>query len=338
MFRFANPQYLYLLILIPIFILVYMIMRRQMKRRLKEFGDMALLAGLMPDVSSSRRNIKFALMMFSLGLIIFILARPQFGTRNEEVKRTGIETIIAVDVSNSMLCEDIKPSRLSKAKMLVSKLIDQFDNDRIGLVAFAGNAITLLPVTSDYVSAKMFLDQLAPSTISLQGTDISAAIQQASRGFSKNKNIGHALILITDAEDNEDGALEAAKKLSESGVRIFVLSIGTSAGGPIPMGNGSYKTDASGNVVTTSLNESIGKSIAKAGNGVYIHVDQTEQAQNLLSKEIEKMQKDEISSTLYSEYDEQFFAVAIILFIVLLVEMCIMERHNPLFRGIKLFR
>ena len=338
MFRFANPQYLYLLILIPIFILVYFFMRRQRTRRLKEFGDMALLAGLMPDVSSARRNLKFALMMVSLGLIVFILARPQFGTRNEEVKRTGIEVIIAVDVSNSMLCEDITPSRLDKAKMLVSKLIDQFDNDRIGLVAFAGNAITLLPVTSDYVSAKMFLDQLAPSTVSLQGTDVGTAIQQASRGFSKNKNIGHALILITDAEDNEQGALEAAKKLSESGVRIFVLSVGTAAGGPIPMGNGSYKTDASGNVVTTSLNENIGKSIAKAGNGVYIHVDQTEQAQELLSKEIEKMQKDEISSTLYSEYDEQFFAVAILLFVVLLVEMCIMERHNPLFKGIKLFR
>ena len=201
MFRFANPQYLYLLILIPIFILVYMIMRRQMKRRLKEFGDMALLAGLMPDVSSSRRNIKFALMMFSLGLIIFILARPQFGTRNEEVKRTGIETIIAVDVSNSMLCEDIKPSRLSKAKMLVSKLIDQFDNDRIGLVAFAGNAITLLPVTSDYVSAKMFLESIDPSLISKQGTAIGAAINLATRSFTPQEGVGRAVIVITDGEN-----------------------------------------------------------------------------------------------------------------------------------------
>ena len=158
MFRFASPLYLYLLILIPVFTAVYVLVQYRMKKQLKVFGDIELMKSLMPDVSPIRRHIKFALMMLAVGLLAVVLARPQFGTRNEEVKRSGIEVAIAVDVSNSMLCQDVSPSRLDKSKMIVSKLIEQFDEDKVGLVAFAGSAITLLPMTSDYVSAKMFLD------------------------------------------------------------------------------------------------------------------------------------------------------------------------------------
>ena len=249
----------------------------------KEFGDFSIIKRFMPDVSNSRRSAKFVFMMIALGLISIVLARPQYGMRNEEIKRSGIEVIIAVDVSNSMLCRDVTPDRLSKSKMIVSKLIEQFDRDRIGLVAFAGNAINLLPVTSDYVSAKMFLDQLNPNTIALQGTNLSEAISKASAGFSDKTNVGRALILITDAEDNEDGALLAVEQAAQKGIRVFVLSVGTSAGGPIPMGNGDFKKDLSGNIVTTKLNEKVGKDIAKAGNGVYLHVDQTDVAQTVLN-------------------------------------------------------
>ena len=294
----------------------------------------------MPEVSGIRPHLKFSLLMVALMLIVFMLARPQFGTRNEEYKRSGIEVIIAVDVSNSMLCEDVTPSRLDKAKMIVSKLIDQLDEDRVGLIAFAGNAITLLPLTQDGVSAKMFLEQLNPQTVSLQGTDLSQAIQRAIAGFSssESKNVGRALIFITDAEDNEEGAAEMAKQARDMGIRIFVLSVGTAAGGPMPLGNGHFKTDKSGNTVMTHLNEECGKSLAKAGNGIYLHVDQTDKAQAMLESEIAKMQKEDFVSSMYSEYDEQFIAVAILLLIVLIAEVCIMEKQNPLLRRFRLFK
>lgn len=338
MFRFASPIYLYLLLLIPLLTLIYVWVRYQQKKRVKAFGDWDLMSPLMPDVSVLRRDVKFVLLMAAVGLLSVVLARPQYGTRNEEVKRSGIEVAIAVDVSNSMLCQDVNPSRLDKSKMIVSKLVEQFDEDKVELVAFAGSAITLLPMTSDYVSAKMFLDQLNPATVAIQGTNVAEAITRATAGFSKKANVGRALILITDAEDNEEGAIEAAKQAKKEGIQIFVLSVGTEQGGPIPMEDGSFKKDLSGNVVTTKLNEQIGKSIAQAGGGLYVHVDQTNLAQSLLEKEIEKMQKEDISTSMYSEYDEQFGAVAILLFIVLLAELCIMERKNHVLSKFKLFK
>ena len=338
MFRFESPIYLYVLLLIPVLTAVYVLMQFRAKQQMKKFGDPELLHHLMPDVSPMRRHVKFALMMLALGLLAVVLARPQYGTRNEEVKRSGIEVAIAVDVSNSMLCQDVNPSRLDKSKMIVSKLVEQFDEDKVSLVAFAGSAITLLPMTSDYVSAKMFLDQLNPATISVQGTNMAEAITRATAGFSKKANVGRALILITDAEDNEQGAIEAAKQAKKEGIQIFVLSVGTEQGGPIPMGDGTFKKDLSGNVVTTKLNEQIGKGIAQAGGGMYIHVDQTDMAQSLLEKEIEKMQKEDISTSMYSEYDEQFVAVALLLLIVLVVEFCIMERQNHWLGKFKLFK
>ncbi len=338
MFRFASPIYLYLLLLIPVLTAIYMLVQFRMKRQVKKFGDPELMRQLMPDVSPLRRHVKFVLMMLALGLLAVVLARPQYGTRNEEVKRSGIEVAIAVDVSNSMLCRDVSPSRLEKSKMIVSKLVEQFDEDKVGLVAFAGSAITLLPLTSDYVSAKMFLDQLNPATVAMQGTNVAEAITRATAGFSKKTNVGRALILITDAEDNEAGAIEAAKQAKKEGIQIFVLSVGTVQGGPIPMTDGTFKKDLAGNVVTTKLNEQIGKGIAQAGGGMYVHVDQTDMAQSLLEKEIEKMQKEDISQSMYSEYDEQFVAVALLLFIVLVVEFCIMERQNHVFSKFKLFK
>lgn len=338
MFRFAHPIYLYLLSLIPLLTAAYVYLRYQRKRKLRRFGDPRLLRPLMVGVSGGRRSVKFALLMLSLALLIFMMARPQYGTRSETVKRKGIETIVAVDVSNSMRCQDVKPSRLGKSKMLVSKLIDQLEEDKVGLVAFAGSAITLLPITGDQASAHMFLDQLSPETVALQGTDIAQAIARSVAGFSENKHVGKALILITDAEDNEEGALEAAREAKEKGIRIFVLSVGTSQGGLIPMGNGDYKKDKEGNVVTTRLNAEIGKEIAKAAGGIYINVDQTSTAQRLLSKEIDSMQKEDILTSSYNDYDEQFPAVAILLLITLLLELCITERRNPLFRRVKLFR
>ena len=337
MFRFACPIYLYLLTLIPVLTAIYLFVQFRMKKQIRQFGDAELMKSLMPDVSPLRRHVKFGLLMFALAMLCFVLARPQYGTRNEEVKRSGIEVAIAVDVSNSMLCADVSPNRLDKSKMIVSKLVAQFDQAKVGLVAFAGSAITLLPMTSDYVSAKMFLDQLNPATVAMQGTNMAEAIARAAAGFSQKAAVGKALILITDAEDNEPGAVEAAKQARDAGIQIFVLSVGTAQGGPIPMGGGEFKKDLAGNVVTTKLNEQIGQEIAKAGGGMYIHVDQTDMAQSLLGKEIEKMQKADISASMYSAYDEQFVAVALLVLLALVAELCIMERKNHWFGKIKLF-
>ena len=330
MFRFAHPDFLYALLLIPLLVVGYLLVQHRQRRNLRRFGQIDLLSGLMVDVSRHRPHLKFALMMLALLLIVFLLARPQYGTKQETVKHRGIEAIIAVDVSNSMLCRDVAPSRLDKSKMIVSKLIEQLDQDKVGLVAFAGSAITLLPVTSDNVSAKMFLSQLTPSTIALQGTCLAEAINRAVAGFSDKRGVGQALILITDAEDNEPGALEAVQAAKEKGIRCFVLGVGTESGGPIPMGNGTYKKDRNGQVVTTQLNPEVGKQIARAGDGIYIQVDQTNRAQQLLEKEIDTMQKADFKSTLYAEYDEQFIAVALLLLLVVLLEACIMEKRNPL--------
>ena len=337
MFRFACPIYLYLLTLIPVLTAIYLFVQFRMKKQIRQFGDAELMKSLMPDVSPLRRHVKFGLLMFALAMLCFVLARPQYGTRNEAGKRAGIEVAIAVDVSNSMLCCDVSPNRLDKSKMIVSKLVEQFDQDKVGLVAFAGSAITLLPMTSDYVSAKMFLDQLNPATVAMQGTNMAEAIARAAAGFSQKAAVGKALILITVAEDNETGAVEAAKQARDAGIQIFVLSVGTAQGGPIPMGGGEFKKDLAGNVVTTKLNEQIGQEIAKAGGGMYIHVDQTDMAQSLLGKEIEKMQKADISASMYSAYDEQFVAVALLVLLALVAELCIMERKNHWFGKIKLF-
>ena len=337
MFRFACPIYIYLLTLIPVLTAIYLFVQFRMKKQIRQFGDVELMKSLMPDVSPLRRHVKFGLLMFALAMLCFVLARPQYGTRNEEVKRSGIEVAIAVDVSNSMLCADVSPNRLDKSKMIVSKLVEQFDQDKVGLVAFAGSAVTLLPMTSDYVSAKMFLDQLNPATVAMQGTNMAEAIARGAAGVSQKAAVGKALILITDAEDNEPGAVEAAKQARDAGIQIFVLSVGTAQGGPIPMGGGEFKKDLAGNVVTTKLNEQIGQEIAKAGGGMYIHVDQTDMAQSLLGKEIEKMQKADISASMYSAYDEQFVAVALLVLLALVAELCIMERKNHWLGKIKLF-
>ncbi len=329
MFRFAHPHILYLLCLIVFFTIAYIIIQYRQGKNLNDFGDYKLIKALMPDVSKKRRNIKFILQMLMLGLIVVMMARPQFGSRTEHIKEhEGIEVVIAVDVSTSMLCEDISPNRLERTKMLVSKLIEQLDNDRVGIVAFAGTATTLLPITSDYISAKMFLNQLTPSTISIQGTNIADAINRSAKSFSDNPKIGKALILITDVEDHELSAINAAEDISRKGIKIIVLSVGTPNGGPIPIGNGLYKKDKQGNIVTTKLNEHLGKNLAKAANGVYLNVNQTNVVNNMLVKELSNMKKDIFNTTQYSEYDEGFIGVTIVLLIIYLLEICIIEKDK----------
>ncbi len=282
MFRFEDPIYLYLLAVIPVLVVIRWLMVRQQKKRLRQFGDPDLVKELMPDVSRFRPLVKFCLLLMVLSLLIVMLARPQFGTKISHEKRTGIETIIAMDISNSMLAEDVTPSRLDRAKMMVENLVDNFTNDKIGLIVFAGDAFIQLPITSDYVSAKMFLSTIDPSMIAVQGTDVAQAISMASKSFTQQQGVGKAIIVITDGEDHEGGALEAAKEAKEKGQRVYVLGVGSPSGAPIPTGNGDYLKDNAGETVMTGLNEQMCREIAMAGGGAYIHVENNSRAQEQL--------------------------------------------------------
>ena len=249
MFRFENPIYLYLLVLIPMLVLLRRVMQKNRKKRLKKFGDLDLLKSLMPDVSNTRRAVKFWLLMAALALIIVMLARPQMGSKISNETRNGIEAIIALDISNSMMAEDVVPSRLDKSKMLIENMVDNFTNDKVGLVVFAGDAFIQLPITSDYVSAKMFMQNTTPSLIASQGTNIAEAIRMASSSFTKAENIGRAIIVITDGEDHEGGAEEAAAAAKKKGINVFVLGVGSTKGSLIPDGQGGYMKDNTGTEV-----------------------------------------------------------------------------------------
>ena len=306
---------------------------------MRKFGDPSLLKELMPDVSRFRPAVKFWLLQAALALLIIMLARPQFGTRISHEKRTGIETIIAMDISNSMLAEDVVPSRLERAKMMVENLVDNFTNDKIGLIVFAGDAFVQLPITSDYVSAKMFLSNIDPSMMQDQGTDIRAAIESAMHSFTQQENIGKAIIVITDGEDHEGGALEAAQAARERGMRVYVLGVGSTEGAPIPVpGTGDYMHDNTGNTVMSALNEQMCREVAQAGGGAYIHVENNSNAQRQLDEELDKLEKNESESTIYSDFDEQFQAVGILALILLVLEVCLLDRKNSLFKNIKLFK
>ncbi len=338
MFRFEDPIYLYALVLIPVLALIRWWMMLRQRKRLRRFGDPQLVRQLMPDVSRFRPLVKFGLLLTALALLIVMLARPQMGTKISHEKRTGIETIIALDISNSMLAEDVTPSRLDRAKMMVENLVDHFTNDKIGLIVFAGEAYVQLPITSDFVSAKMFLSSIEPGLIETQGTDIAAAVNMATHSFTQEEGVGKAVIVITDGEDHEGGALEAAQEAKEKGMRVYVLGIGSSKGSPIPIpGTSDYMKDNSGETVMSALNEDMCKQVAEAGGGAYIHVENNSNAQEQLNRELDKLAKKEISSTVYSDFDEQFQAVGILVLLLLIAEICILEIKNPHLRNIHLF-
>ena len=338
MFRFEDPIYLYLLVLIPILALIRFISFRNQKKRLRQFGDISLLKALMPDVSRYRPSVKFWMLLGALSLLIVMLARPQLGTKISHEKRVGIETIIAMDISNSMRAEDIVPSRLDRSKMMVENLVDHFSNDKIGLIVFAGDAFVQLPITSDHVSAKMFLSSIDPSMIATQGTDLARAIDMATHSFTQEEGVGKAIVVITDGEDHEGGAVESAKAAKDNGMRVYVLGVGSANGAPVPIpGTGDYMKDQAGNTVMSALNEEMCKQVAQAGGGAYIHVENNSAAQDQLDNELDKLAKKETTTTMYSEFDEQFQAFGVLALLLLLLEICIFDRKNPLLKNLSLF-
>ena len=302
------------------------------------YGDVQLLKSLMPDVSVYRPSIKFWLSFAALALIVVALARPQFGSKKETITRQGIEAVIALDISNSMMAEDIAPNRLEKAKKIISRLIAKFENDKVGLIVFAGDAFVQLPITNDFISAKMFLETISPALISRQGTDIGGAISLAMKSFTNTEGVGKAIILITDGENHEGGAEEAAKLAADKGMNVYVLGIGSLEGAPIPAdGSNDYRRDKEGNVVVTKLNEQMAQTVAQAGNGAYIRVDNTNNAQKILESEVNKLAKADVTTEVYTEFNEQFEFIAWIAFILLVIEALILTGKSRFTRGFKLF-
>lgn len=339
MFRFENPVYLYALAIIPLLAILYYYSNYRRRRRLKKYGDPALLKELMIDVSAWRPQVKVWLLLLALASLIIASARPQFGTKIDTTERNGIEAIIAIDVSNSMLANDVRPSRLDKAKMLVSNMVDEMKDDKIGLIVYAGQAFVQLPITNDYVSAKMFLDGIDPSMISVQGTDIATAIDLSMKSFTQKKDISRAIFLITDGEDNEGGAVEAAKEAAKRGIRVYVLGVGSPDGAHIPIpGTAQYFIDDAGNPVVSRLSEEMCRQIAHAGNGAYIYVDNSSSAQKELSRYVDKLAKAKLESQIYSEFDEQYQGFLILALLFLLLDLCLLERKNHIMQNFHLFR
>lgn len=338
MFRFEDPIYLWALLVIPVLLLIRLAGWRRRRSKLRKFGDPELVRQLMPNVSKFRPTVKFWLLLVAWALLVVMVARPQVGAEIQRDKRNGIEAIICLDISNSMLAQDVAPSRLDKSKLLVESLVDRFTNDKIGLIVFAGDAYVQLPITSDYVSAKMFLQNIDPSLIQTQGTDIAQAINLGLHSFTQADKIGRAIIVITDGEDHEGGAVEAAAEARKKGVNVFILGVGDTKGAPIPTGDGGYMKDRSGQTVMTALNEQMCREVAQAGSGKYIHVDNTGDAQTELNNDLARLQRGESESVIYNAYDEQFQAFGILVILLLVVEVCILEAKNPLLKNIKLFR
>lgn len=338
MFRFANIELLWLLLSIPVFVAAYIVYTRQKRRQLEAFGDKELMEQLMPNASRVRPNVKFSIVMVALALLIIAAARPQFGQSERTEKRQGIEAIVALDISNSMLAEDVAPNRLDRAKQMVSKLMDNMVNDKVGLVVFAGDAFIQLPITCDYVSAKMFLNSISPSLIKTQGTAIGQALATSIRCFGEQSDASRAIILITDGENHEDDAVAVAQRAKEMGIKVLVVGIGKPEGSPIPVpGTNGFMRDRKGNVVVSKLNEEMCKEIAQAGNGIYVRCDNTNTATKAIQKELDSLATQEIETTTFTDYNEQFQSFALIALLLLLIDYFIFNRKNKSLTRLDIF-
>lgn len=340
MFRFSHTEYLYFLSLIPLIIGLFWFVTILQKRAIKRFGNMETLIQLMPGFSTQRGWLKVIIFTTAIALVIVGLAGPQFGSKLTDVKRKGIEIIIALDVSNSMMAQDIQPSRLERAKQAISRLVDKLSDDRLGLIVFAGDAYVQLPITNDYISAKMFLSSINPGMVPKQGTAIGSAINLAASSFSPQSESSKVIVVISDGENHEDDPVEAAKHAADQGIFVYAIGIGSPQGSPIPVSQDnqtSFWKDKDGNVVVSKLDEETLSKLAVAGNGKYIRATNTQLGLLPLFEEFNKMQKTELKEKVYSEYNDQFqyfFASALFL---LIFEFIILERKNKWLTKLNLF-
>lgn len=327
MFVFAEAGYLWLLLAVPLLPALYAVLRVMRRRRIRSFGDERLVAELMPSASGTKGWVRLVIADLAFACFVLGIARPQIGAKLTEKETKGAEIMVCLDVSNSMLARDYSPDRLERAKLAVSRMVDRLEGDRVGLIIFAGSSFVQLPVTTDYVSAKMFLSSISTESVPVQGTALGDAIELATKSFSLQGEKSRAIVVITDGENHEDDPVAAAKQAADLGIRVYAIGVGTAAGQPIPK-DGGYMKNKEGEMVVTRLDESILRQIAKAGNGAYVHAGNDEFGLNPIIDDLRRLEDEKFNSVVFEEYDEQymyFFAAALLLFVI---EMLIGERKS----------
>jgi Ca-activated chloride channel family protein len=340
MFRLAHPQFLYLLLLIPLLVLLFVFARRRKMKALAAFGDINLVMRLVPEYSGMRQILKFIIWSLAWMLIVVGMADPQTGSKLEKIKRKGVDMVFALDVSNSMLAQDITPNRLERAKQAIIHLLGKLENDRVGLVIFAGKAYIQMPLTTDYSATRLFLSNINPGMIPVQGTSLGDAIETSASGFGNTKQ-SKAIIIITDGENHEDNAVEAAKAVAGKGIRVYTIGIGLPEGAPIPVYSGNtqigYKKDASGLTVITRINEPLLQDIAKAGRGIFVQANNSQSGVQEVFDQINKLEKSEYNEAFFSDYEDRFQFFILAALILILGETLIADRKGRLAGKIKLF-
>lgn len=327
MLYFAHPQYFLLLLLVPVLLIGYAVARQLRRKRLRRFGDGDLVQALMPSYSASKGWVKMVLSCIALALFAVGLARPMIGAKLREHETRGAEIMICLDVSNSMLAEDYSPNRLERAKLAISRIVDKLSDDRIGLIVFAGTSFVQLPITTDYVSAKMFLSSIDPDSVPIQGTAIGEAVTTAIKSFSHQSEKSRVIIVITDGENHEDDAVAAARQAAELGIKVYTIGVGSQRGRPIPV-NGELMKDREGNIVVTRLDESTLREMAGAGGGAYILAGNEEFGLNPIIDDIRKMEDETFQSVVFEEYDEQYMYFLGAALVLLIIEMLIGDRRS----------
>lgn len=342
MIRFAHPEYLYLLALIPVLIMLFIVMGILRTRALERFGNLDILARLAESASRLKRVLKFSLLMLALAVLVIGLANPQIGTRLEEVKQEGVDIFIALDVSLSMKAEDLKPNRLEKAKLAIRNLVNRLAGDRIGLIVFAGDAFVQFPLTSDYSAANLFLDVVETDVVPVQGTNIGAAVERAMESFDMEEQTTKVLVVITDGENTEGNALDAAREAGKKGVLIYAVGLGSPAGAPIPLYNTAgqqvgFKRDRAGSIVVTKLDEASLERLVDLGNGRYYRGSNAQDELNDIYKDINTLQKRELGVKQFTDYEDRFQYFLAAALILLILETLVSEkriawlaRWNPL--------
>ena len=337
MFQFVNPHILYLLLIIPVMIAALTLVALLRKRNLAKFGNLELIKSLMPEVSTWRIKSKSILFLLAVTAVIFAAARPQFGSKLREQKSTGIEMMLVVDVSNSMLAEDFAPNRLDRTRYAIDKLFASMNQDRVGMVVFAGESKVQLPITSDYRMARSFTKRLSPELVQVQGTEIGQALTLASLSFSNNRDAGRVIILITDGETHDNTALDAAQRAAEQGIRIYAVGIGTPDGAPVKV-NGEWLKDEKDEMVVSRLNEELLQQITAATGGGYIRATNAAFGLDEIVREIEKIEQGELTTLSFEEYNEQFQWILAVAAVLLLLESLLLSRRNPRLKRFNIFR
>ena len=336
MFRFANPHILYLLLLVPIAVALFIVAMHRRRRRLERFASAAILAQLTPSASPARIRTKFIIYTLAVVFLVLAAARPQIGSKLREEHQKGIEMMLVVDVSNSMLAEDFEPNRLDRTKYAIDRVVESMKQDRIGVVAFAGEAQVQLPITSDYRMARAFTRKLSPTLVRTQGTDLGAAIKLASMSFSSQSEGSRVMILITDGENHESDALAAAEVAAEKGIAIYTIGIGTPEGAPIMVG-GEYLTDENGDMVVSKLDEKILQEIAQKTGGAYVRATKQSIGLKEIVDRLKQLDESDLATTRFEAFDEQYQYPLVVALLLLLIEWIILDRRNPLLARFNIF-